>query len=95
MTALTGKVAIVTGGSRGIGFAIARALLDRGASVAIMATSDATLKAAAAELRKVTRLEVLSIRADVRRQDEVEAAIDEDDDIPELETFQESFFFIV
>jgi len=76
MTALTGKVAIVTGGSRGIGFAIARALLDRGASVAIMATSDATLKAAAAELRKVTRLEVLSIRADVRRQDEVEAAID-------------------
>jgi 3-oxoacyl-[acyl-carrier protein] reductase len=76
MTALTGKVAIVTGGSRGIGLAIARALLDRGASVAIMATSDATLKAAAAELRKVTRLEVLSIRADVRRQDEVEAAID-------------------
>ena len=76
MTALTGKVAIVTGGSRGIGLAIARAFLDRGASVAITATSDATLKAAAAELRKVTRLEVLSVRADVRRQDEVEGAID-------------------
>ena len=76
MTALTGKVAIVTGGSRGIGLAIARALLDRGASVAIMATSDATLKVAAAELRKVTSLEVLSVRADVRRQDEVEVAID-------------------
>ena len=35
MSTLNGKCAVVTGGSRGIGFAIARALLDRGASVVI------------------------------------------------------------
>src|SRR5688572_7760934 len=70
MAALTGKVAVVTGGSRGIGLAIARALLEQGASVVIMATSDATLRAAAGELKQV-----LPIRADVRHQAEVEQAV--------------------
>src|SRR3954453_19841089 len=39
-------VAIVTGGSKGIGLAIARALLERGAQVAISARSDADLEKA-------------------------------------------------
>lgn len=69
MAAFTGKVAVVTGGSRGIGLAIARLLVEEGANVAIMATSDATLRAAAGELQ------VLPLRADVRRQGEVEQAI--------------------
>ncbi len=72
----TGKVALVTGGSRGIGLAIARALVERGAQVAITATSDATLQAGAAALRKVSDAEaVLPIRADVRRHEQVEEAI--------------------
>jgi len=72
----TGKVAIVTGGSRGIGLATARALLQRGARVAITATSDATLRAGAAELEKVSAgAAVLPLRADVRRQEEVEQAV--------------------
>jgi hypothetical protein len=37
---LTGKVAIVTGGRRGIGWAFTRALLDAGAKVAVVAKSD-------------------------------------------------------
>lgn len=47
---LTGKRAIVTGGSKGIGFAIARELVAEGASVAICSRDEAELKAAATEL---------------------------------------------
>jgi NAD(P)-dependent dehydrogenase (short-subunit alcohol dehydrogenase family) len=77
MKTFTGKVALVTGGSRGIGLAIARALLERGAKVAITATSDATLQAGTAALEAVSEAAaVLPIRADVRRHDQVEQAID-------------------
>ena len=47
---LTDKVAIVTGGSRGIGFAVARRLLAEGARVAICARDPARLAAAEAAL---------------------------------------------
>lgn len=47
---LTGKVAIVTGGSRGIGKAIARELAREGADVAIAARGSEALAATAAEL---------------------------------------------
>jgi NAD(P)-dependent dehydrogenase (short-subunit alcohol dehydrogenase family) len=74
---LTGKVAVVTGGSRGIGLGIARALVSRGANVAITATSDATLHTAADELAHGGRsATVLPIRADVKRYTEMEQAID-------------------
>ncbi len=73
----TDKVALVTGGSRGIGLAVSRALVARGARVAITATSDATLQAGTAALKKVSdTAAVLPIRADVRRHDQVEQAID-------------------
>jgi NAD(P)-dependent dehydrogenase (short-subunit alcohol dehydrogenase family) len=47
---LTGRAALITGASRGIGLAIARALLDRGASVAITARKGAELDEAASSL---------------------------------------------
>ncbi len=73
----TGKVAFVTGGSRGIGLAVSRALVERGARVAITATSDASLQTGTAALKEVSdTAAVLPIRADVRRHDQVEQAID-------------------
>jgi NAD(P)-dependent dehydrogenase (short-subunit alcohol dehydrogenase family) len=73
---LTGKVAVVTGGSRGIGLAIARALVVRGVKVAITATSETTLRAAVDELAGAgDRGAVLPIRADVRQPVEMEDAI--------------------
>jgi NAD(P)-dependent dehydrogenase (short-subunit alcohol dehydrogenase family) len=47
---LTGRRAIVTGGSRGIGKAVARALIAEGARVAVVARDQAALAAAAEEL---------------------------------------------
>jgi NAD(P)-dependent dehydrogenase (short-subunit alcohol dehydrogenase family) len=69
------KVAVVTGGSRGIGLATARTLLRRGAHVAIMATSDTTLRSATDELDTISgNAAVMALRADVRSYADVEQA---------------------
>jgi 3-oxoacyl-[acyl-carrier protein] reductase len=74
MSVMTGKVALVTGGSRGIGLATARALTSRGAAVAITGTSDDTLTAACRDLERDAGGRVLALRADVRSVAEMTAA---------------------
>jgi NAD(P)-dependent dehydrogenase (short-subunit alcohol dehydrogenase family) len=68
--ALSGKVAIVTGGTRGIGRAIALRLQAEGAAVAICGTSASTVEKGAAELSAAARPFVAEV-ADVRKLDDV------------------------
>jgi 3-oxoacyl-[acyl-carrier protein] reductase len=76
-------VAIVTGGSKGIGLAIARALLARGMQVAISARKDDELQRAARELGggdPSTALgagNVLAVRADVQDAADAQRLVDE------------------
>ena len=71
MSTLTGKVAVVTGGSRGIGLAIAEAFLREGVSVVISGSSRDHLDAATKSLGSYSG-RVSAVQADVRRYDEVE-----------------------
>lgn len=67
---LDGKVAVVTGASRGIGLATARVLVARGARVAMLARKEAPLAAAAREIGS----SAVAIAADVAQPDSVRAA---------------------
>jgi NAD(P)-dependent dehydrogenase (short-subunit alcohol dehydrogenase family) len=61
MDTLTGKHAVVTGASRGIGLTIARALLAQGARVTLMARDAAALEAAAAGLAHDTAWQTVDV----------------------------------
>jgi 3-oxoacyl-[acyl-carrier protein] reductase len=74
---LLNKIALVTGSSRGLGFASAQALIQEGCRVAICARGDERLHQAAAELRAKASAsdQVLPIQADVSTADGVEKLI--------------------
>jgi 3-oxoacyl-[acyl-carrier protein] reductase len=61
---LSGKVALVTGGSRGLGAAIAEALADQGADVAISYVASAEKAAAVVETLKAKGVRALAVRSD-------------------------------
>jgi 3-oxoacyl-[acyl-carrier protein] reductase len=67
------KNAIVTGGSRGIGFAIAKALAQSGAAVAICGRNQTALDKAVSQLTKTGPSKVIGKVADVSKSTEVEA----------------------
>ena len=74
---LKGKVALVTGASKGIGRAVAAALAAEGARVAICARDSGVVKAAAAAIATETGSEVLPISADMSRLEDVERFVEE------------------
>src|SRR5262245_50427202 len=72
---LKGKHAIVTGGSLGIGKAIARELAREGVDVAIVARKKEPLEAVAKQLSKETGGKVIALAADVTSKEQVEAMV--------------------
>jgi NAD(P)-dependent dehydrogenase (short-subunit alcohol dehydrogenase family) len=68
---LSGKVALVTGGSKGLGKAMARALALAGADVVISSRSDAELKAALTEILDGTDRRGKTIVADMADREDV------------------------
>src|SRR5215204_2372952 len=69
---LQDKHAIVTGGSRGIGKAIARELAREGADVAIVARNKADLEATARELAVETNRRIIPLASDVTSKEQVD-----------------------
>jgi NAD(P)-dependent dehydrogenase (short-subunit alcohol dehydrogenase family) len=74
---LAGKTAIVTGGSRGIGKAVARELAAEGVDVAIVARSADALKQAADELAEASGRRILPVTADTASDASVKAMVEQ------------------
>jgi len=73
---LTGKVAIVAAGSKGLGKACALALAREGARVAICARTEADLAAAEADILEATGADVLAMPADVTSATDIHAVVE-------------------
>ncbi|RAR38986.1 SDR family NAD(P)-dependent oxidoreductase [Paenibacillus sp. MDMC362] len=74
---LTGRVVLITGGSRGIGLETAVAFALEGAQVAICARDEAQLKAAADHIRQAADIKTLTIAADVTKPEDCIRAVTE------------------
>jgi NAD(P)-dependent dehydrogenase (short-subunit alcohol dehydrogenase family) len=72
---LIGKRALVTGGSKGIGRAIARQLALEGCDVVIVARGEAALKSAAKDLTEETGRKIVPIAGDTGKDEDVRAMV--------------------
>lgn len=71
---LKGRVAVISGGSKGIGKAIARGLAAQGVKVALLARGKEQLETAAQEIAKESGVEVLPVQGDISNLESVNAA---------------------
>ena len=71
---LSGRTAVVTGGSKGIGKSIARGLAAEGANVVLLARGQELLDKTAEEIKSESNVQVLTVSADIRKAESVKAA---------------------
>jgi short-subunit dehydrogenase len=74
---MNGKTALVTGGSAGVGKAIAFALAREGVDVAICARRKEPLEAAASQIARETNRKIVAIPADLTKPADDEAFVNE------------------
>ena len=73
---LKGKVALITGGSEGIGRAAANGMVSEGAKVVICARRADVLEQAADDIRKATGGDIMAVQADVSHPDQISILFD-------------------
>ena len=76
MQTLENKTVLITGGSKGIGYGIAEALILQNAKVAITSRSKAAADEAAAKLNKFGKGKAIGLEADVRSSEAQQKAVD-------------------
>ncbi len=79
MTSLKNKVALITGGTKGIGFGIAQSLMEQGINVAITGRNASSALASAKKLndQSETNAKAIGIKADVRSMESQKQAVKE------------------
>jgi 3-oxoacyl-[acyl-carrier protein] reductase len=76
MESITKKTVLITGGSKGIGYGVAEALIKEQANVAITGRSKEAVEDAARQLNSLGKGEAIGIVADVRKADDQQKAVD-------------------
>ncbi len=71
---LSGRTAVITGGSKGIGRAIARGLAAEGVKLVLIARNAEALEKAADDIRKASGVDVIAASADITSTEQVDAA---------------------
>ena len=70
------RVAIVTGGSKGLGKAMAAGLASAGANLVLVSRNQAEVEAAAAEISRDYGVQAIGLQADVSAEDQVQGVVD-------------------
>jgi NAD(P)-dependent dehydrogenase (short-subunit alcohol dehydrogenase family) len=74
---LQDKIAVITGGSVGIGLAVAEALAEEGVHLALVARQDERLQQVAADINGKYGVKAFGIQADVAKAEDVQSVIDQ------------------
>ncbi len=73
---LKGKFAVITGGSKGIGYAVAEGLAKEGVGVCLVARGEERLEQSVEKLKSSYNVQVIGVPADVTKMEDIEHAVE-------------------